>query len=360
MKKQFFTLFFFVSLTGWAGLNSLNAQGCIAVRHMSCATGGINNTNTALTKGQIQFTAGYRYLHSYKHFVGTAEQKHRVEEGTQVINTAHSFDFGLSYALSGRLSLAVNLPYNDNARSSLYEHYGNSAEANPGHNRFYTYSSGIGDLRVSATYWMLDPAKSMKGNFALGIGIKAPTANPNAQDNFHRLDKNKKEYIQYKTVDQSMQLGDGSWGANVEIQGYHSLFNNASLYYNGFYLFSPRNINPLTNFSVPDQFAGRLGLNYSLLPKQGIAVSLGGRVEGLPAIDLIGKSEGSRRPGYIVSVEPGVFWLTGHHTFALNVPVAVHRNRIKSWPDRQDPLGLRHGDAAFADYLLSATYSYRF
>lgn len=360
MKKQIFTLVTLLIITCWTTLNKIKAQGCIAVRHMSCATGGVNNTNTALNKGEFQFTTGYRYLHSYKHFVGTVEQKHRVEEGTQVINNTHSFDFGLSYAVSGRLSLAINLPYNDNARSSLYEHYGNSSEANPDHKRFFTYSSGVGDLRVSATYWMLDPAKSMNGNFALGIGIKAPTGNPNAQDNFHRLDKNKKEYIQYKTVDQSLQLGDGSWGASVEIQGYHGLFKNASLYYNGFYLFSPKNINPLTNFSVADQYAGRLGLNYSLLPKQGIAVSLGGRVEGLPAIDLIGKSEGSRRPGYIVSVEPGIFWLTGHHTFAFNLPVAVQRNRIKSWPDRQDPLGLRHGDAAFADYLLSATYSYRF
>ncbi|MEP7321930.1 MAG: hypothetical protein ABI761_08420 [Saprospiraceae bacterium] len=338
----------------------ISGQGCIAVRHMSCATGGINNTSTALIKGEIQFTTGYRYLHSYKHFVGTEEQTQRVAEGTQVINNSHSFDFGLSYALSNRLSVAINLPYNDNSRSSLYEHYGNGIEANPDHLRFSTYSKGLGDLRLSATYWMLDPIKHMNGNFALSLGVKAPTGNANVKDDFHRIDKNKKEYIQNKTVDQSIQLGDGSWGANVEIQGYQALIKNTALYFNGFYLFSPANINPLTNLSVPDQYAGRLGLNYSLLPKQGIAVSFGGRMEGLPAIDLIGKSEGSRRPGYIISVEPGIYWQTGHHTFALNVPIAVERNRIKSWPDLQDPLGLKHGDAAFADYLISATYSYRF
>jgi hypothetical protein len=338
----------------------LAAQGCIAVRHMACATGGINNTNTAMVKGQFQFTAGYRYLHSYKHFVGTVEQTHRVEQNTQVINNAHSFDFGLTYAVNDRISFSVNVPYNDNARSSLYEHYGNSESANPGRNRFSTYSAGIGDLRLTATYWMLNPQKSMNGNFALGLGIKAPTGNPNSQDNFHRLDKNGKEYLQYKTVDQSMQVGDGSWGFNAELQGYQSLFHNTSLYYNGFYLFSPKNVNPLTGFSVADQYAGRIGLNYSVLPKQNVSVSFGGRIEGLPAIDLIGKSEGSRRPGYIVSLEPGIFWLTGHHTFAFNLPVAISRNRIKSWPDRQDPLGLRHGDAAFADNFISATYSYRF
>lgn len=339
---------------------AIQAQGCIAVRHMSCATGTVNNTNTAMYKGQIQFSVGYRYLHSYKHFVGTVEQKHRVAEGTQVINNVHSLDFGLSYALSQRLSIAVNLPYNDNARSSMYEHYGNSESANPYRQRFSTYSKGIGDMRISATYWLLDPAKSMKGNIALGIGVKTPTGNPNHKDSFHKLDKNAKEYIQYKTSDQSIQLGDGSWGYSVETQGYKSLFKNTSAYFNGFYLFSPKGVNPLTNYSVADQYAGRIGLNYALLPHQGLSVSLGGRIEGLPAIDLIGKSEGFRRPGYIISIEPGIFWMTGHHTFAFNLPIALERNRIKSWSDRQDPLGLRHGDAAFADNFISATYSYRF
>ncbi|HNR07500.1 MAG TPA: hypothetical protein PKM27_09305 [Saprospiraceae bacterium] len=358
--KKYSTILTLSLLSVLVGHDALQAQGCIAVRHMSCATGGINNTNTAMNKGQFQFVAGYRYLHSYKHFVGTVEQTHRVEQNTQVINNAHSFDFGLTFALNDRFSFALNVPYNDNARSSLYEHYGNAESANPNRSRFSTYSSGIGDIRLTATYWIFHPQKSMNGNVAVGLGVKAPTGNPNAKDNFHKLDKNGKEYLQYKTVDQSMQVGDGSWGFNVEMQGYQALFNNTSLYYNGFYLFSPRNINPLTGFSVADQYAARLGLNYSILPKQGIAVSLGGRIEGLPAIDLIGDSEGFRRPGYIISVEPGIFWMTGRHTFAFNLPIAVERNRIKSWQDQQDPLGLRHGDAAFADNFISATYSYRF
>lgn len=358
--KQTLTIIASIVLFVLIPREALHAQGCIAVRHMACATGGINNTNSAMNKGQFQFIAGYRYLHSYKHFVGTVEQTHRVEQNTQVINNSHSFDFGLSYALNDRISFSLNVPYNDNARSSLYEHYGNTESANPGRNRFSTFSSGIGDLRLTATYWLFNPQKSMTSNVAVGLGVKAPTGNPNAKDNFHKLDKNGQEYLQFKTVDQSMQVGDGSWGFNVEMQGYQALFTGTSLYYNGFYLFSPKNINSLTGFSVADQYAARLGLNYSIFPRQGVAVSLGGRIEGLPAVDLIGKSEGSRRPGYILSVEPGIFWMTGHHTFAFNLPIAVERNRIKSWPDKQDPLGLRHGDAAFADNFISATYSYRF
>lgn len=342
------------------GIHKGYSQGCIAVRHMASAAGRINNSTTAMGQGQWQFTTGYRYLHSYKHFVGTTEQKHRVEEGTDVRNWSHSFDFGLSYAVNQRLSFSLNVPYNDNARSSMYEHYGNSVEANPDRKRFFTYSRGIGDIRFTSTYWVLNPLTHLKGNFALGVGIKAPTGDANVQGAFHKLDKNKKEYIQTKAIDQSMQLGDSGWGASIELQGYQSLFKNATLYYNGFYLFSPKGVNPQTNLSVPDQYAGRVGLNYNLLPKQGFGVSLGGRIEGLPAIDLIGKSEGSRRPGYIVSFEPGLVWMDSHHTLALTVPYALIRNRIKSWSDRQDPTGQRHGDAAFADYFISATYSYRF
>ena len=336
------------------------SQGCIAVRHMACASGRVNNGASSMVSDQWQFTAGYRYLHSYKHFVGKEEQKQRVAEGTDVRNWSNSFDFGLTYAVNDRLNIALNVPYNENKRSSLYEHYGNAIETNPERKRHFTYSKGVGDIRLSSSYWILDPKTHLKGNFSIGLGIKAPTGDANVQGDFFKLDKNKKEYIVRKSVDQSIQLGDSGWGGSIEIQGYQAVFKNATLYYNGFYLFSPKVVNELTNLSVPDQFAARLGLNYNVLPKKGIALSLGGRLEGLPAIDAIGKSEGSRRPGYIVSLEPGIIWMNQVHTLALNVPVALARNRTKSWSDRQDPAGLKHGDAAFADYFISATYSYRF
>lgn len=49
--------------------------------------------------------------------------------------------------------------------------------------------------------------------------------------------------------------------------------------------------------------------------------------------------EGSRRPGCIVSVEPGTTDGSRGSAFSLSVPVAVVRNRIKSYPDRQDSTG---------------------
>jgi hypothetical protein len=348
MKKYIvFILSTFISFQAFS-------QGCIAVRSMSVANGNPNATSF-LHKGQFQFSMNYRSLHSYKHFVGTEEQPQRVEQGTEVINDSHNFDFGLTYAVTDRLNVTLNVPISYNDRSSLYEHYGNGTPAgsNP---RFHTYSKGVNDMRLSANYWIIDPSKHPKGNLGIGVGIKAPTGNSNVQDDFHKLDKNGKEYIQRKAVDQSMQLGDGGWGYSIEAQGYYMLNTKTSVYYNAFYLFSPRELNVTTNFSVPDQYGARVGLAYSLFPKQNIAAILGGRVEGLPNVDAIGGSDGSRRPGYIVSVEPGLIWVGAKNSLMLTVPVALVRNRTPTWT----PLGFRSGDAAFADYFISATYSHRF
>lgn len=83
-----------------------------------------------------------------------------------------------------------------------------------------------------------------------------------------------KDSVVVKAVDQSIQLGDGGWGLNVEMQAFRRLFSNGVLYFNGFYLFNPKNVNAVP-YSVADQFAARLGLNFALLPKVGVMASLG-------------------------------------------------------------------------------------
>ena len=51
-------------------------------------------------------------------------------------------------------------------------------------------------------------------------------------------------------------------------------------------------------------------------------------------------------------------YTAGPHTFSLLVPIAAHRNRQKSVPDLEVPP--RHGDAAFADYVIIFGYFRRF
>ncbi|WP_460981069.1 hypothetical protein [Spirosoma fluminis] len=349
-----------------------SAQGCVAVRHMSSAAPvGTNSADFFKQRtGRWQVSAGYRFFKSYKHFVGDAEQKQRVEQGTQVINVSHAIDLGITYMVNHRLSFSANLPVQDNDRSSLYEHYGNAVAQNPDQKRFHTGSRGIGDLRISGSYWLVNPVALPKANLAVGLGIKLPTGNYSVTDNFHKLTKEGADYTINKPVDQSIQLGDGGVGASVELQGYVQLTKGLTAYANGFYLFNPRETNGVVRspeaitidlvtgtFSVADQFAARVGLSQSIAAIAGFAVMLGGRVEGVPAIDAFGGSKGFRRPGYIVSVEPGLAYMRNKTSIAATVPVAIYRNRIKSYSDRLDPLGLRQGDAAFADYLISVNVS---
>lgn len=365
--KKFILIFLFIGTFS----SFVYSQGCVNVRHMSCSVGTGANSNSMMHPGQWQVSLGFRNLHSYKHFIGADYQPAREAAGNNVINDTQGFDIGVTYSVTDRLSISANIPFTFNYRSSMYEHYGNAVAVNPQQLRFSTQANGFGDARLSASYWILDPIKHMKGNFSMGVGIKLPTGNANVIDDVHRRKTDGTDYTVQKAVDQSIQLGDGGVGINLEFQGYQQLFTRTSLYYNGFYMSNPRNTNttqqnapdkPVTDVmikyhSVADQYAGRVGLNYSLAPKAGIGATLGARIEGIPAYDLIGASDGFRRPGFIFSIEPGLSYSTLKNTFFVSVPVATQRNRIKS---ANDWVTGRHGDAAFSDYFISATVTHRF
>ncbi len=337
---------------------NLQAQGCIAVRHMSCAAPGTSNADLfKQNQGHWQFTSSYRYFKSFRHFVGDVEQEQRVAEHTQVINHSHAVDLGLIYSPSLRWSFGVYLPYQVNDRSSLYEHYGNSITSNPDQLRFHSQSSGIGDLRINASYWLINPGKFKPYNISLGLGVKLPTGDYKATDQFYKLDKEKVQYTITKPVDQSIQLGDGGVGVSLESQAFYQFSNRLTAYFNGFYLSNPRETNSI-NFSVADQYAARMGVNVGMA--KGFSLMGGGRIEGIPSSDLIGGDKGFRRPGYIISAEPGLAYMNSAFSFVASVPVALYRNRTKSYSDKQDPAGLKHGDAAFADYLISISAAYRF
>lgn len=340
-----------------------HAQGCVAVRPMGCSTSEYQSASGAsLQKGMWQASSSYQYFRSFRHFRGDHEEANRVEDGTEVINVNHSTDWAIGYGLTDRMSLQLNVPLIYYDRSSLYEHYGNSMTANPTQARFHTGAQGLGDMRLSANYWTFDPMTPHAGNVAFGLGIKMPTGDSNVQDTFHKMATDGSDSTFTKAVDQSIQLGDGGWGFTVQTEGYRSLFSGGALYFNGFYLFNPKEVNDVPH-SVADQYFARLGMNYAVLPQHGLSASLGGRWEGVPSEDLIGGSEGRRRPGYIISVEPGLSYTHKAFNFNLNVPVALYRNRTQSVSDKERTAQTGEwvqGDAAFADYLVNFSVSTTF
>ena len=111
--------------------------------------------------------------------------------------------------------------------------------------------------------------------------------------------------------------------------------------------------------SVPDQYMARAGVNFSL---HNLVLSAGVRDECLPVHDLIGGSDGFRRPGYIISAEPGVTYKLKRATLYAFVPVALVRDRTQSVPDKITTAltgKFTNGDAAFADYLINVGVTFK-
>ena len=341
------------------GAASAQAQGCVAIRNMSSCSG--SGAAALLQPKSWQLSFSYRQFRSFRHFSGTTENKERLVTGNEVINKSKFLDIGLTYAINSRLSVNAALPVQHNDRSSWYEH--------DRLNRYHSQSQGIGDARLTASYWLLDPQAHPTQNISLGLGLKAPTGNNDARDEFH-IKKGEELVLENRPVDQSIQLGDGGWGGTLEFQAFKGLSHRVSVYGAGFYLLNPRDTtqtrtyretlrNTLANesyLSVPDQFMFRAGLSYNLMAIHGLSLAAGGRIEGIPVYDLIGKENGFRRPGHIVSAEPTVSYMRGRHNLALSAPIALIRNRTQSVTDKAMN---RHGDAAFADYLVSVNYSVR-
>lgn len=342
---------------------TVKAQGCVAIRHFSCTTGNSLETNL-LQEGDFQFSMNYRYFKSFRHFRGTEEEPDRVANNTEVINHSHSWDFGINYGISNRLFANLILPVVINTRSSLYEHGREE--------RYTSFSRGLADIRLGLGYWLLDPQKATTGNIAIGAGLKLPTGDYNASDIFYNVGPEGSPQV--RPVDQSIQPGDGGFGFTVDLQFYKQIAENFYGYGSGFYLFNPRETNGIRTFretlspileneaimSVPDQFAFRAGFSYAV--SEYVATSLGARYEGVPVEDVFGGSEGFRRPGNVLSIDPGIDFMKNNFTLSLNVPIAVRRERPQSITDleTQKITGeFRQGDAAFADYLINFGIAYR-
>ncbi len=363
MKKTIVTSFLYLLLTYHA-----QSQGCVAIR----STGGFCTRDQAMEHGSNNWmlSVNNRYFKSFRHFVGKEEQKHRTEQNTEVINYSYTLDLVLTRIFKNGWSLALDVPVISNDRSSLYEHGGNNGGKGARH---FTSSFGLGDIRIVGYKWLLDQTKMPKGNIQVGLGLKLPTGDYRYQDYFVKNDSTK--VLGY--VDQSIQLGDGGTGFTTELNAYYNFNSVIGVYTNLYYLINPREQNGVSTarggtpsataikygtavMSVPDQWMIRAGVNATW---QNFTLSAGVRKECQPAKDLIGGSMGFRRPGYIVSIEPGLNYQFKKATIYAYVPFAVKRNRIQSVADmlRTEATGVHaQGDAAFADYLVNIGCAFKF
>jgi hypothetical protein len=329
------------------------AQGCVAAHSNQRAFDELLDTDTGGSVSpsklhNLTVDIGYRVFNSNKYFVGPNE----IARPSAIENHQNIFDVGIEYRLSNRWSLIADIPVFNGTRDQKYPPTG------------IFQVSGLGDITVGAQAWLFRPPTENGGNIAVSSQLKIPTGIDNATGSALYQGK-----IIKATADPSLQPGDGGWGFNVGSQAYKSLWPHASAYGQGTYLFNPEDTNGVPSFrsqpgqsiiSVTDQYIYRLGVSQGIpqLKIRGLAFSFGVRGEGVPSHDLVGASDGFRRPGFILSVDPGLMFDYKRTTFSVNGPWAIFRDRPPSVPELQN--NTYNGDAFFADYTVVANISHHF
>ena len=347
------------------------AQGCVASRMdvRSCALGHEGQISSySLPKGQWQSSFGYRYFRSHRHFVGSIEQDGGPQarsdrSNSEVVNNVHIPDLNMTYGVSDRLSVSADLPV-------LIAHRSGPPSATRPF-RQHTDGRGISDLSLMGRYWLGDPVKNAAQNLSVGVGFKLPTGKKNVEDDVFVFNSTTRQLDSVmRPVDQSIQPGDGGFGFIAELQAFKAV-GSLTAFASGSYLFNPKGQNGVaTNrgrpteaiMSVADQYAARIGVA-GRSPLRGLGWSLGARLEGVPVEDVFGSSDGFRRPGYSIGIEPGLAYSWKGNSVSVSVPWLVRRVRSTSVSDRivsQETGRDATGDAAFADYVIIAGFTRRF
>jgi hypothetical protein len=334
-------------------------QGCVAAHTEQPLISGLAPTDQmqSLHHGDgfadklhnLTFTIGFRTYSSYAHYVGTDYQAQRAALHNQVQNHVNLYDVSFNYQLTPRLSIVGDIP----GLTATRHQQGN----------VNTYrAGGIGDITAGVQTWIFRPPTESHGNVALSFALKLPTGIDDAKGTTILSNGTR----QIRNFDQSIQPGDGSWGFTLGTQAFRPTYFHTMLYFTGSWLFNPRNTNGVKTFrsaphedvmSVTDQYLWRGGLSHNVPGVRNLALSVGGRMEGVPVRDAFGASDGFRRPGYVISIEPGLAYSYHNNTLNVSAPWAMERNRKIS---TADIINHTHGDAAFADYTIIASYTRHF
>ena len=314
--------------------------------------------------GEWHLSLSARNLVSNDHYAGGEEQLQRQALQNYVTNKQNLVDLNLSRTMTERLTLAVGVPYVNSSWASRDPRFPLPAPRR----EVEQNGRGLGDISVSGRYWLFDTKTRVNWNIAAGAGVKLPTGNSEEQDFYVDSQGNNP---QQRYVDQSVQPGDGGWGLMLEAAGFKRI-GRVLTFGSGSYLLNPKNRSDTPSLtlarlppgatpnpaqadrffnSVPDQYVARLGATVPVW--KGFSASLAWRIEGLPRYDLIGDSNGFRRPGKAMFVEPGFSYSRGGGTFTLNVPLAYFYHRYP------DPNTDREGDATFPRHIFLTSYTMR-
>jgi len=313
------------------------------IRFTSPSLGG--HRQVILKQGEWEAGAAYRRLTADDWFI-LDEVTPDALPGVNRFNI-NTLDLSLAYGVTERLNLRLTVPLST----------GNNSRIHGDGLRRETSATGVGDINLVGTMWLLDPVTHSSGNLSLGLGVKAPTGSNEVEGEFGLMSG---EVVQHP-VHPGLQLGSGGWGIQVELQAYQRLYGRLSGYAFGAYQLSPEEKTdvlftptaPTSALSVYDVYHVRAGLGYAAWPEQGLSVSLGVRMDGIPVRDVVGKDGGFRAPGYTTYLDPGLALARGPGVFTLSIPVRLHgefKQNVNGSGDRGD----------LASYLIFLGYAHRF
>jgi hypothetical protein len=335
-------------------------QGCIPVRNI------VGFGQFMRSEYEVQETpttwlvnVNTRYAKIARSYAGTERTGIPAED--ERINETFTMNVSIVRLLSRGWSIGMDLPLVANGRRTWQEH----DPTNPDKVHHTVNSYGLGDVRVAAYKWVWNTTENHRGNIAIGLGLKFPTGKYNYKDDFYKAT----ETIS-APVNVTIQPGDGGMGFTSEINAYYNLNATMSLYGNFFYLFNPRGDNGVSSidgggtpsqlqidsgddvYSVPDSYSARAGANFTV---QKFLFWMGARMEGQPTYDLVGESNGTRRAGYTISVEPGINYQIKRTTLYLFVPLTAQRKTQQTVPDiKKSTITGTHvlAPGGFGDYMI--------
>lgn len=336
--------------------SEVRSQGCEPIRFtVPVSLGG---EGEAYQPGrEWRATIAYRRLLSNQWFIGTERSDSLAPGGSAPVFEIHTAIVDLAYAFTDRVRARLSIPFSTGSLARTWadgQHHEQTA-------------SGVGDISLQGEAWLFSPRTHERGNIALGLGVKAPTGSHTKPSQFYTASGP----VDFP-ADQTIQPGDGGWAILTQLQAFRQLNERASLYAVGTYMVSPKDQSDIKGspgpgptffyWSVPDVYSLRAGAAFNVLMDQGLSVSLGARLDGIPVRDLIGGGDENtiKRSSRITFVEPGLSYTRGKDNLTLSVPWRVKVNRVKSLTEQMPGASPTANAGGFAQYLVLASYSHRF
>lgn len=341
---------------------------------------GAAGQTSELAPGHFSVSTGWRYVYSNQYYLGP-HINHQLNNVTKPVRWWNTLDATVSYQATKRVNVSVTLPFAINL-----EKFNAPGNGNPLEFRQVIPARAFSDTLIMARTWIRDPEVHRKQNFLVGLGVKLPTGNFHetaVYGNYAGLDRMR------KPIPIAIMPGDGGVDILGEILGYRSVnfpVRKSQVFAYANYLVTPRDttgvssiiateqntafVNPanvragaLVN-TVPDSYAIRSGYIFPIPHTEknswlkGLQCLIGYRFEGSPRHDLIGGSQGYRKPGYFMAIEPGIFYRNKYGLLTVSGPISFLKNAYAD-------IAQQHGSGdprttTFTQAALNLRYTYYF